>query len=414
MVYNLILNIQDRFWFDTSTSILYFDKDVYKQEQYDSQKIQHMFMKSKINQINKPRQIQTINLLPSMRCNGRCSYCYNEDVNNIQMEDLTFTQLKNTLETCEYSLQLNTIRMYGGEPLLNDELYMMIDYLLNINSNMTIYISSGLFFSDAIFNKRVQQLKNIPNIKLGIGVDLGTYPETRCGLYINKQMLLERCHTLIENGFSLVFANTVSKNTNTLSLFSEIKEIQKMYNGYTNKIAYRISIACDAKLTPYMSQLDELYNYMKSIYIESPQINITSNLYPYTDVIYAPSIYKLSNTSYYFHYPPFYCGLFRDMITILPNGKICHCHMNILDDTMNINNFKYKEDFLQSKQCAECDYILICRGGCLYRKQIANTVLENNQNIYCEWIKKSFELSLYKLLNTYIDIKKTLDKLSIT
>ena len=73
--------------------------------------------------------------------------------------------------------------------------------------------------------------------------------------------------------------------------------------------------------------------------------------------------------------------------------------MNITDHIIELNEYEQKEDFLYNKECLNCDYFMVCRGGCFYRYNVMKNNLENNKNIYCEWVKKSYNLSMYKLLN---------------
>lgn len=267
---------------------------------------------------------------------------------------------------------------------------------------MIFYISSGLFITEKLYQRQLNMLKKLiktAKISIGVGIDLGTYPETRKCSYINKKQLLNRCDDLINIGLDIIFVNTVTKYTDTNKLFEEIFELKNKYKDIANEPKFRIAIACDDNYSPSLSQLDELYETLKEIYIKNKDNNITSNLYPYLDVIYTPNIYKLTDNMFLFQFSPFYCGLFSEMITVLSNGELSHCHMNITDHIIELNEYEQKEDFLYNKECLNCDYFMVCRGGCFYRYNVMKNNLENNKNIYCEWVKKSYNLSMYKLLN---------------
>lgn len=397
----MIISIHD-FYYDLDTSILFFDLDKYNQikTQQMVDDIREKFFKRREAKFKKNKTITTFNITPSMSCNGRCLYCYNEDMNNTIVEDLTVDKLKiaiDDLKNKNYIIKPQMTRMYGGEPLLCKDLYDILFFLKTEYNVPFFHISTGLFMSDELFEQQISKLIYIKDmVHFSVGVDLGTIPYTRFCPSIDKNMLLQRIDKLISYGFDVVFVNTVTCNTNVTALFEEISILENKYKEYTNRPKFRISIACDEKYIITKKQLNELYVNLKNNYSNS---YITSNIFPYLDVIYAPNIFKISDDMYYFNYDSMYCGIFTDMINILPNGTPIHCHMAIDNPILNIDDFKYKDQLLHDTDCLNCDYLFICRGGCFYRKQITDRCKHDNENLYCEWIKKSFELSLYKLNN---------------
>lgn len=403
----MILNIDNNFYFDLDTSILFFDKTEYAMlNDTNKQHIKQSFLNKRDSIHSNNRTIKTINLIPSMHCDGKCLYCYNEDVNNTVQQDMSIVGLERNMKEIQsrYDIDLQTIRMYGGEPLKNRDLSNIITFFHKYNNDMVFYISSGLFIVEELYQYQLDVLTRLSktvNISIGVGVDLGTHPETRVCKYIPKQQLLKRCDDLINCGLNIIFVNTVTKYTNIDNLFEEIFSLEKQYENVSNKPKFRIAIACDDTYSPTLSQLDKMYNVLKNIYIENNDSNITSNIYPYLDVIYAPNIYKLTDSMFYFQYESFYCGVFSDMITILSNNELRHCHMDTLDTSIDLKDYIYKNNLINNEECLNCDHFMICRGGCFYRYNIMNKNLENGKNVYCEWVKKSFHLSLYKLSNLF-------------
>ena len=95
---------------------------------------------------------------------------------------------------------------------------------------MIFYISSGLFITEELYQYQLDVLTRLSktiNISVGVGVDLGTYPETRVCKYITKQQLLKRCDDLINCGLNVIFVNTITKYTNIDKLFEEIFSLEK-------------------------------------------------------------------------------------------------------------------------------------------------------------------------------------------
>lgn len=404
----MLININEKIYFDTSSSILYTDKKLINNVSDENKnKLRNIFIDKRNNHFKRHRTIKTLNFIGSMKCNGKCLYCYNEDNNNTINVDMSLETIKDSINDIllkGYSIDAETVRLYGGEPLLCNELFDILDYLNDKYENLTIYISSGLYIDDNKFNYIVDRIKSYHNISIGVGVDLGTYPETRIGT-IDKSKLLSRCETLLDNNINTILVNTVSKFTNTDKLFNEISDFKSKYN----KAKFRIAVACDDKYSPSIEQLNKLELKLDSEYSKQ-NFNLTSNIFPYTDVINAPSIYKIDDGIYYFSYSPYYCGIFSDMINILPNGQLIHCHMSPTDNTISIDDFHNKELLTSNEKCKNCDFYLQCRGGCFYRYQICDKF---ETNIYCEWIKKSFILSLKRLVYGNNNINTIIDRLSI-
>ena len=406
----MIIDINDKISFDTNCSILYTNKNLASVSDNDKKLLRDIFFekREKYFENRDHRVIKTLNFIGSMRCNGRCSYCYNADNNNILPMDLTFktfrTSLNVFMQTTGYAVKPETIRLYGGEPLLCHDMWNILYWISENKNNRDIvyYISSGLYVDDDTFDYFCERAVTYEHLSIGVGVDLGTYPETRIG-NISKRKLLDRCDRLIDEGIDTIYVNTVSKNTIPKKLFEEIDEILEKHPN----AKFRIAVACDKEYSPTVDIINEIYDLLKDAYSKQ-KFNLTCNIFPYNDVIYAPKIYKIVDGAYYFSYSPYYCGVFNDMINMLPNGDIIHCHMNPFNIMIDIDDFEYKNELIHNKTCEACEFYLQCRGGCFYRHQILG--LHSDNNIYCEWIKKSFILSLYRLVYGNQDINTVLDR----
>ena len=403
----MLIKLTNDCQFNTSTSTLHFNNS----EIIDEDLIRDFHITNKRNFINNTsKEINTINLIPTMQCDGCCEYCYNlEELNKnkhyMNFED--FEQGIDNIKKLNYSFDLDTLKLYGGEPLLNPNL---ADLIINIHKNYqfsTLYVSSGLLFSPQKFEYAISQLKKIVDygidFSIGVSVDFGLSPEnfTRISnkTLINKNILLERCSIIEDIGIRVVYSTIVSNKTDIdllkkdlLSLHESKKEhfdISDMDSKSDRKYAFRISVSNDDSLHPSMEMIQELYKFYKDAH---ENIALTSNLYPYTDVVYSPLIKKLDEDTFLFLYPSNYCGIFDDMITMLPNGDLTSCHM-----TPYTSNFEISEEqinyYFNNEKCDQCDFFNVCRGLCVNRNLQAPKAMD----VYCEWAKLSFELALKRL-----------------
>lgn len=395
--------------FDIHSACFYFN-NTYKKDIQIQQNMKDMLIKKRHDILfSQNKIITTLNLIPTMRCDGLCSYCYNRDNNNQTASYMTVNILKQTITNISKTkeVDLNQIRIYGGEPFLNPYLKDIILYLHTIYPNISFYISSGLLYSDKIFKQVVMdciELKNYGvNFYIGVSVDFGTTVDTftRVNKYnLTQQDILDRTNILYEQGISVRYATVVTKNTDLNILKEDIinhcnkyyKESDMIMDSSKVQYAHRISIASDNELYPSLDQVDNLYRTIKDLYTEYP---VTSNLFPYTDVVKSASVLKITDDIFMLAYEPFYCGIYTDMLTIREDGSIVNCHMH---------PFEYKEmteelylSLFKDKDCMDCDMFLMCRGACPNRKLYAIKSKES----YCLWIKYSYILGLERMKKIY-------------
>jgi radical SAM protein with 4Fe4S-binding SPASM domain len=406
---NDIINIDDGIYFDLYTSSFVFGKDSFNllDRELIKNSINESIKNRRISRFNGKRTINTINIIPTMQCYGRCLYCYNKDNNNIMLDMLNINTIINNIDYIKnrYLLDLKDCRIYGGEPLLCKDIADIITKLYN-DYNIKFYLSSGLLFDITDFTNIVCKLKTMNNIPISIGISL----DLGCpnNLYTRKNLNNLTCHKLInrakilteETGIPVIIVTTISKNTDANILR---KDINRCLDLLPNS-ALRFAIACDDIYHPTLKQIDNICDILET-YVDNKLI--TNNIFPYYDVINSQNLVKFDDNIYSIVFNDTSCGVFSNMINMLPNGELIHCHMNPYDEITNINDFKNKNEIIYgTKECNECLYWRVCRGGCYYRKQYNKESVDS----YCYWIKQSFILALKRLYSKHKNLKEYLNE----
>ena len=125
----------------------------------------------KIN-IDKPK-IQYLDVNLSNKCNLKCLMCFPNRSNQIAIEmghknpNLEFPLYD---KIGEFSPHLRRIRFTGGEPLLHDDMYKIVDYLIENNYSKNIYIkynTNATVTRDDFFDK----IKHFKFIKFDVSID---------------------------------------------------------------------------------------------------------------------------------------------------------------------------------------------------------------------------------------------------
>ena len=414
-----IINLGQDTVFDPSLSSFIFNSKKYRNfSNYNDliNKIRSNFINKRQQVFSKKRKITNLNLFPTYACHGSCPYCYSRNNINKKFGYITIDSLKASLKRITdlgMILEPYSIRVYGGEPLLNDNLYDIIKYLKETYPGIEfVYISSGLLFSKDIFDRVKYMLVEINKLdtkfSVGVSVDFGTIPFTRtCSTStITQNVLLDRIDELVNLGIPCVAATVVTKNTNIDNCIDQLMSNHKKYEsiissediitGSSRKIAYRVSVACDDEYHPSLQQLDTLYNRMLHLYKNNNLV--TSNIFPYTDVIASARVHRVNEDIYTLIYPPMHCGIYSYMIEVYPNGEIGSCHMEMFDRSVYIDDNEYnKQMILHPKKCYDCDFFMVCRGACINRLKFSD---ESNES-YCTWIKYSYDLALERLYSIY-------------
>ena len=370
----------NNFIFDLNTSILKL-KNTKTIKKYTLKK-EEILNFSICQKAEADRDIHNVNIIPTMRCLGNCNYCYNTVNNNKNDDNITLNTLINVINDIKKkykSLNIQQSRMYGGEPLLNPNIYEILTYLYNAYKT-NFYISSGLLFNNLFFEECINNFKKMKctqNISIGISSDLAS--NTRRNTFnLDYLDLYERCHILNkEDLFSRVICvNTVSSNT-------KIDDLLKIIENDKSGLFFRIAIACTDNVNSISEDgLAKIYHF----FINNIENNkITSNVFPYFNVLNSPKIMELEKGHFFLKYPSKYCDKFYSTITINPLGKIVPCHM----DPYAKSNLKFELD----STCKNCSHVLVCFGGCHHRREF------ENRKIYCDWIKMSFDIGLRRLDN---------------
>lgn len=402
-----IININDDVKFDLKTSSFLFNG--YSYSDSERQEIQNTIDKNiitrRLNRFNRKRIITALNLIPTMKCNGFCLYCYNEENNN-QIDDmLSIDTIYKNIRKLEnlYDISLKECRIYGGEPFLNPDLFDIMKSLYH-DYKLQFYISSGLLFDKKTFKRVLSNLKEVSySLSLGISLDLGCKDiyTRHNALGLTLKDLLERAQKINEN------TKTPTILVTTISKFTDINTLENDIEYCLNNLSQsrlRFAVACDELLYPDIDLIDNICELLKK-YISNSKI--TSNIFPYYDVINSQYVIKITDNCYNIVFNDTSCGVFSNMINMLPNGNLIHCHMNPYDTIFDINKFDKRDDIMLSSECHDCDYWRVCRGGCYYRKLTGTKSKES----YCYWIKKSFILALKRLCAVHSNLKDFLEKM---
>ncbi len=97
------------------------------------------------------------------RCNLRCVHCYSDSFKGDNELDLNglYSIADNLIDFVKKQKKLLTLSLTGGEPLLKEELFLLLDYL-----SKSSYIKElSIITNGTLIDRYITFIKDIPKIK---------------------------------------------------------------------------------------------------------------------------------------------------------------------------------------------------------------------------------------------------------
>lgn len=276
----------------------------------------------------------SITLIPTLRCNINCKYCYNKGVS---IGEIDSERWKGVLQEI-YRSDVTTLTITGGEPLLRTD---VIESLDKSNFDSVTFGTNGLLLNE----QNVYMLKEkVDHVALSIDSLDSEIHDINRGRGTHEKVIAA-AELLSEAGVSW-HANMVITNTNLHSI-SEMNQYVKSLGG--ERLSSSIEI-CNGLL-----DAEKYLGFLKSspFYWESDRYPITRG-----------SI----------------CGLGKSTGAIGPDGCLYPCHFFMLPEFRGDAVYKaglknaWEEsdplreireiDFNNIETCRSCTYFGICKGGC--------------------------------------------------
>lgn len=326
----------------------------------------------------------------SDRCNLACTYCYIPSLNSKRPLRPDLFSLLGTKLLQVQGLKNVSIKLAGGEPLLcfdewADKVLQLRKRLELAGINLSIRIISNLTFLDT---RIIEYIKN-NDVLLSVSLDGTAEFNDRNRVFVNggkgsSKIISRNIERLESNNIkpSVLITTTPENRAGIAQLVKQL--VQK-------DVAFRVSDVKGDKLTPddFVSAFAEI----KQIVSEAVRDG-----YPVSRRLVVSDLRTLSPQ-------PHPCSMSTTAAAIYLDGSVYFCHtefeqgcpLGSLDEDANIVEI-IKRGVTKhaglSKDCQECEYRLVCAGGCpLYRK--------NGKSPMCSAYKKIIPMiyEMYEIEN---------------
>lgn len=353
------------------------------------------FFRSLSNKILSNQFVTDFKICPTMGCNLRCTYCYEDHTQHKDYSTMSNQQLDmifKYIQNCDHLIKTysnsksNHIRigLFGGEPLLKTN-YRIVEKVLTFAKNLEtkLYITTNGTTIDEYY-ELLNKYKDIVVIQMTLDGDKFNHNKKR--IYSSGKGTFRKICDGIDKTLKLGIKTSVRINVDKDNLDSiyELKDLFDKRAWISNPLfsTYATPIRCYEENSPFNKALDDskiLDVFMKNGWFGKQNFFIKRMDSSVYDVVF-----RLLNLDKMKECTPWqisYCTASQGkQLIFMPNGNICTClkctgeeaysigkydenGIKIENDKLNL--WKKRDPFNISK-CKQCKYILFCAGGCPY------------------------------------------------
>lgn len=292
-----------------------------------------------------------ITVTPSMECNAKCFYCYEEGVKYGAMRKEDCTRMIRFLNTLDCSQGID-LTWFGGEPLMNQEWMDYFSECLDKSGiNFTAFmITNGSKIQDDIIDKMVHKWK-IKNIQITLDGCFEEYALRKA--YIDQDetiyyKILRTIGKLARANITVLIRMNIDRN-NRDSILNAVADIAELYKN-NNRIKCYPAFLSGSEKPLFESEKIEFIKRM----IDVSQGKFNANEY----------LYRLPRAMACYYNQP-------NAFSIDTKGNIFICEHMLGHEKQAIGNikkeFKNYTRELSGKRtdCQKCVFLPKCQGGCM-------------------------------------------------
>lgn len=341
--------------------------------------------------------IYRLTINPTLDCNFKCWYCYENHVKKSKMDENTLQKVKNFIanlinETTE--IRNITLNFFGGEPFLQPSVILnIIDYIVPLCEKFGVHLAIGITTNAFMLNKAIitKLVQYKVEYSMQITLDGGReqhnntrFASTNIGSY---DKIISNMKLLLQHDISVIARINYTVD-NIHSIPDIIKDLEKIIDREL-KSKFRITLFrvwqddyAGIDIQNKVNNVSEKLN--NAGFMTTPQILNNVRYSCYAD--------KKNGAVVNYNGDVFRCTA-RDFKTENRNGYINeYGSITWENDADNIRmNAKFK-----NKPCLSCRILPICNGGC------SQKAIESYGKDYC-----TYKFDDRKIDNAILDIFKT-------
>ena len=308
----------------------------------------------------------------TLRCNAKCKHCGSRAGENLRIEDeLTTDEIKNTFKSIakKYDVTKILINVTGGEPLVRQDLFEVMEYATNLGYHWGI-TTNGMLIDDEIIKK----MKDTKLATMSISIDgLEESHDAFRGVKGGYKKIIENIEKLRREKFLHCFQVTTVVNKMNIGELDQMYEVMKQLEVDSWRVINMDPIGRANDNSDLSLEREDYIHLLEFIRDKNKEAKF--------DVTYGCAHFTTMEFEKEIRNNMFFCMSGYTTASILYNGDIYVCpnverrkeliQGNVKkDDFVEVweNKFTWFRDLdkLKSKECEKCENWKYCRGDSLH------------------------------------------------
>lgn len=130
---------------------------------------------SSFNSMRSKRELETVILFTTGKCNAKCVMCFYADDMQKKEEDLSFEEIKKLSENAG---EFKRMLLSGGEPTMREDLPEIIEMFYNNNHITDLNFPTNGMYTDRVIEWLKRLRKSCPDLNITISVSLDGFGQT--------------------------------------------------------------------------------------------------------------------------------------------------------------------------------------------------------------------------------------------
>lgn len=295
--------------------------------------------------------IPHITITPTMECNAKCFYCYENGVRCGKMPQKGIQSILDFFRTLDCSKGIE-LTWFGGEPLLNQEwMDTFSNKLRDEGIKFTAFmITNGSKIDDSVIEK-MKNVWNVNNVQITLDGSFEEYSQRKAYIDENKTVyynVLKSIGKMADHGIGVQIRMNIDKN-NRDSILYAVEDILSLYKEKNKVNCYPAFLTGSAEP---LTEREKVEFIKQMIEVAKNKFNVNECLYrlPRTKACY----YNQKNA-----------------FSIDVNGNVYTCehmlgHEECSCGNVNGGAIKITERELSGRreECQKCVFLPKCQGGC--------------------------------------------------
>lgn len=318
--------------------------------------------------VHHPSEYTTLSILPNLKCNFKCAYCYSSQGRS--NEEIPLDKLHTMLDWFidANRVKCNELSIFisgGGEPLLSlDKLKFILEYSDSLAERQGLKMTYMMNTNGSLITPEIVNLLRLHQVETGVSFDI--LPDVQNAQRGQYEKVAENIRMMASQGLAPSISTVITeKNVNRM-----MEMVEEIIAKFPDIRHLNFDPAMDDDIFAAVEQLDAFFQNFESNFFRAKMLCIQHNMtLDCNQIRHAQKLFAR------------YC---QGQLCLVPNGDISICHTvsspnekgyddmiygkvengRLVFDDDKFNALVNRDNFMR-EECESCIAKWHCSGGCM-------------------------------------------------